>query len=90
MRFEWDARKADANLLKHAVAFEEAVTSLLDVLAVTGRDPDHSLGEERYVTFGMSAQGRLLVVCHTDRQGVIRLISARPATRTERKIYDEG
>jgi uncharacterized protein len=90
MRFEWEPKKADANLRKHAVSFEEATTALRDDLAVTGRDPDHSLNEERYVTFGVSAQGRLLVVAHTERRGVIRIISARPATRSERKIYEEG
>jgi uncharacterized DUF497 family protein len=89
MHFEWDAKKANSDFRKHAVAFEEAVTSLLDVLAVTGRDPDHSLDEERYVTFGMSAQGRLLLVSHTDRQGIVRIVSARQATKSERKIYEE-
>jgi uncharacterized DUF497 family protein len=90
MRFDWDPRKAAANLRKHGVSFEEATTALRDELALTGRDPDHSLGEARYVTFGVSARGRLLVVAHTDQGGVIRVISARSATRLERKIYEEG
>ena len=90
MRFEWDSKKADANLRKHGVSFEEATTVLRDDLAVTGHDPDHSLDENRFVTFGISTQGRVLVVAHTERRGVIRIISARPATRPERKIYEEG
>ena len=90
MRFEWDSKKADANLRKHGMSFEEATTVLRDDLAVTGHDPDHSLDENRFVTFGISTQGRVLVVAHTERRGVIRIISARPATRPERKIYEEG
>lgn len=90
MRFEWDSKKADANLRKHGLSFEEATTVLRDDLAVTGHDPDHSLDENRFVTFGISTQGRVLVVAHTERRGVIRIISARPATRPERKIYEEG
>jgi uncharacterized DUF497 family protein len=90
MRFEWDPRKAAANLRKHAVSFEEATTALRDHLALTGRDPDHSVGEARYVTFGVSSQGRLLVVAHTEHGGLIRIISARTATRSERNIYEES
>jgi uncharacterized DUF497 family protein len=90
MRFEWDPKKADANFRKHGVSFEEATTALRDEFAVTGHDPDHSLEEDRFVTFGVSTQGRLLVVAHTERRGVIRIISARPATRPERNIYEEG
>jgi uncharacterized protein len=90
MRFEWDSEKAAANLRKHGVSFEEATTALRDELAVTGHDPDHSLGEDRSVTFGVSQLGRLLVVAHTERSDSIRIISARRATRSERKIYEEG
>jgi hypothetical protein len=90
MRFEWDPRKAAANLRKHGISFEEATTALRDDLALTGRDPDHSTGEARYITFGVSSQGRLLVVSHTERGGLIRTISARTATKSERKIYEEG
>jgi hypothetical protein len=89
MRFEWDARKAAANSRKHGVAFDEAATALRDELAVTGHDPDHSFDEDRFLTFGVSTRGRLLVVAHTERRGVIRIISARLATRSERKIYEE-
>jgi uncharacterized DUF497 family protein len=90
MRFEWDPKKANANLRKHGVSFEEATTVLRDDLAVTGRNPDHSLEQDRYVTFGVSAQGRLLVVAHTERRGAMRIISAGPATSSERSIYEEG
>jgi uncharacterized DUF497 family protein len=90
VKFVWDPKKAGANARKHGVSFAEASTALRDTLAVTGSDPDHSLGEERFVTFGVSAKGILLVVSHTEEEDVIRIISARPATRKERKIYEEG
>jgi len=61
-----------------------------DMLSATGLDPDHSIGEHRFVTFGISVQSRLLVVCHTEEDDTIRIISARLATRQERKIYEEG
>lgn len=90
MRFEWDPDKAAENLAKHGVSFEEAATAFRDVLSATGADPDHSLDEERFVTFGISTDGRLLAIAHTDRDDTIRFISARPATPSERKIYEEG
>lgn len=90
MRFEWDPGKATENLAKHGVSFEEAATAFRDVLSATGADPDHSLDEERFVTFGISTDGRLLAIAHTDRDDMIRIISARPATPSERKIYEEG
>lgn len=89
MRFTWEARKAAANLRKHGVSFEEASTVFRDTLSATGLDPDHSIGEHRFVTFGISKQGRLLVVSHTEEDDTIRIISARLATRQERKIYEE-
>jgi len=64
--------------------------ALRDPLSTTGVDPDHSFGEERFITFGVSTRGRLLVVAHTDHEDIIRIISAREATRTEREIYEEG
>jgi uncharacterized DUF497 family protein len=88
VNFEWEEAKAAANLRKHKVSFEEASTVFEDNLSLTGRDPDHSLGERRFVTFGVSAKNRVLVVSHTERNDKIRIISARPATRTERKIYE--
>ena len=90
MRFEWDPAKAAANLRKHGVSFEEACTVFYDPLAATGPDPDHSRGEHRSVTFGISSSGRLLVVGHTDRAEAIRLFTARVATPNERRIYEEG
>lgn len=90
MKFEWEAHKAAANLRKHKVSFEEAATVFEDDLSLTGRDPDHSVGEHRFVTFGLSSGKRVLLVAHTERGGKIRIISARPATRAERKIYEEG
>ena len=90
MKFAWDPEKADLNEHKHGVSFREASTAIRDTLALTGPDPDHSLGESRFVTFGLSSDGRLLVVSHTDEGDVIRIISARPATRRERRIYEEG
>lgn len=88
MDFEWNPDKAARNLSKHGVAFAEAATVFGDPLAVTFYDPDHSRDEDRYLTFGYSTRGRLLVVSHTDRQHRHRLISARTATRRERKIYE--
>ena len=90
MRFEWDARKAATNLRKHGVSFGEAATTFFDPLSTTGDDPDHSAGERRFVTFGRSSSGRLLVVAHTEERDTIRIITARQATRAERKLYEEG
>ncbi len=90
MDFAWDPRKATANLRRHGIAFEEAATVFRDALSVTGSDPDHSVGEHRFVTFGISSRGKLLVVSHADEGLTIRIISARLATRYERKIYEEG
>ncbi len=90
MQFEWDPAKAAENLQKHGVSFEEAATVFRDTLSATGPDPDHSVGEERFVTFGVSTSGRLLVVGHTEHGDIIRIISARPATPGERKLYEEG
>lgn len=89
MRFEWDPEKARSNLRKHKVSFEEAATALRDPMAATGCDPDHSVGEERFVTFGVSERGRLLVVAHTEEHDILRIISARVASKGERKIYEE-
>jgi hypothetical protein len=90
MKIEWDPKKAKLNLRKHRVSFEEATTALSDPMAATGADPDHSITEERYVTFGVSERGRLLVVAHTDEEETIRIISARIASEGERELYEEG
>jgi uncharacterized DUF497 family protein len=88
MRFEWDGNKGASNLRKHRVSFEEALTMFYDPLAATFDDPDHSQDESRLVTVGYSARGRLLVVCHVERGGTVRLISARRATPRERKRHE--
>lgn len=90
MEFEWDDRKEERNLRKHGVSFYEASTVFDDPLAVTGYDPDHSTAEDRYLTMGVSTDNRLLIVSHADRGDVIRIISARDATRRERKDYEDG
>lgn len=87
--FEWDEEKAATNLQKHGVGFEEAQTVFTDPLAITIPDPDHSIKESRFITIGQSTQKRLLVVVSTERRKKIRLISARRATRAERKKYEE-
>jgi uncharacterized DUF497 family protein len=90
MDFEWDPDKAARNLAKHGVSFSEAATVFGDPLALTYLDPDHSEDEDRFLTFGESDRGRLLVVSHTDRENRTRIINARRATRKERKGYEEG
>jgi uncharacterized DUF497 family protein len=90
MRFEWDPRKAQVNLKKHKVSFEEAVTVFYDPLSATFNDADHSLGEQRLITVGSSSQGRLLVVSHTERGEALRIISARRARAHERKKHEIG
>jgi uncharacterized protein len=89
LRFEWNASKAAANLRKHGVSFNEAASIFFDPLSATGDDPDHSVGEKRFVTFGTSSSGRLLVVAHAEREHAIRIITARMTTRVERKLYEE-
>jgi len=89
MRFEWDPEKARRNLKKHGVSFDEAVTAFYDPLSATFDDPDHSDEEQRYITIGFSSQGRLLVVGHTERGEIVRIISARRATAHERKRHEK-
>lgn len=90
MRVTWDPDKAAANQTKHKVSFEEASTVLADPLSITGADPDHSVGEIRWITFGLSSRWRLLAVSHTEEDDTIHIISARAATRPERRLYEEG
>lgn len=90
MIFEWDAEKAKANLRKHGVSFEDAATVFLDPLALTFRDPYHSGGEEREITIGHSTTRQVVWVAHCLRENRVRIISARKATRRERKQYEEG
>lgn len=88
--FEWDPEKDKKNSKKHGVDFAEAATVFEDAMSVSYSDPDHSADEERYIIFGVSANGRFLVVAHTDRGTRIRLISAREMTRGERHYYEEN
>lgn len=90
MNFVWDPKKAASNLKKHGVSFEEASTVFLDLLSITGADPDHSEVEERWLTFGISTQGVFLAVSHKDEAEDVRIITARPGTKLERKLYEEG
>ena len=90
MQFEWNPDKADLNLKKHGVSFNDASTVLNDLLSVTFPDPDHSYGEERYVIIGLAHTHRLLIVSHTDRGDRVRLISAREANQHERRFYETG
>jgi uncharacterized DUF497 family protein len=88
--FEWDPAKAEANVKKHGVSFEEAATAFQDPLARIHADPDHSKQEPREILIGHSARQRLLLVAFTDRRGRLRLISAREVTRRERRDYEES
>jgi len=90
LRFEWDSEKAARNLAKHDVSFEEASTVFGDPLGKIVQDPRHALGEQRFVLLGHSERQRFLTIMFTDRGEAIRLISARKATRRERREYEEG
>lgn len=89
MDFEWDDEKAKSNQAKHKVSFEEAQTVFEDPFYLIFADPDHSKKESRFIALGASNKDRLLAVAYTERRGATRLISARKATRTERKYYEE-
>lgn len=93
--FEWDDAKAAGNLAKHGVDFMDAMSVLLDPLAMTRFDDEHGDEEERWVSLGRAANGQLLLVVHTfnatgPNAALVRLISARPATRREREQYEQG
>ena len=90
LKFEWEPRKAKINLKKHGVSFAEASTAFEDVLSLTINDPLHSSDEERLVLIGMSFKNRLTIVVHTERGDNIRIISARKATKKERKYYENN
>jgi uncharacterized DUF497 family protein len=89
LRFTWDPTKAAANLRKHGVGFAEAATAFADPWSAAVPDPVHSGSESRFILMGRSAQQRLLVVVHVERGDTLRLISARLATRLERRRYEE-
>lgn len=88
--FEWDDRKAEENIKNHGVSFFETKSVFDDPLAVTIEDQIHSASEQRFITMGESARQRLLIVVHLQEEDVIRIISAREATRRERKAYEAG
>lgn len=90
MIFRWDPQKAAANRRKHGIDFHEATTVLGDPLSTTFPDPEHSVGEQRFITVGVAASGRVLVVVYRDDGQKVRIISARRATRRERRFYEEG
>jgi uncharacterized protein len=89
-QFEWDADKSARNLQKHGITLQEAATIFEDPMFITVVDDEHSVDEERYIAIGTSSQSRLLIVAHTDRDGRIRIISARKATRREAQFYAEA
>ncbi len=92
--FEWNPNKAKANIKKHKISFEEAASVLRDPMALTIFDPEHSESEDRWLTIGISSNGRPLVVCHTYQQidrntAIIRIFSSRKANKSEMKQYGE-
>jgi uncharacterized DUF497 family protein len=89
LRVDWDPDKATSNLRKHQVSFEEAGSVFDDPLLITFLDLQHSYDEDRYITIGLSNLNRLLLIAHTDQNGLIRIISARKVTNNERRIYEE-
>ena len=88
--FTWDRTKSRGNLRKHGIGFEEASTAFGDPLSLTIPDPDHSEDEARWQLIGLTKRGRLVVVAHIEMTRTVRIISARLATRNERKTYEEG
>jgi uncharacterized DUF497 family protein len=88
--FEWDEKKAKSNLLKHGVSFEEASTAFADDLSITIEDPLHSDDEDRFILIGLSKFSNILVVVHVERADVLRIISARKASKKEQKFYEEN
>lgn len=90
MEFQWDKDKAESNLRKHQVSFEEAESVFDDPLALTVTDEIHSFDEKRFITIGESKVGRLILVCHTIGEESVRIISARKPTRGEIKNYEHG
>jgi len=90
IEYEWDPEKAEANKRKHGVGFHEAATVFGGPLAITFADPDHSIDKYRYLAFARSRFDQLLIVSHADSGEKVRMVSARPMTRRERRIYEEG
>ena len=90
MKFEWDTKKSVANERKHRISFNDAASVFGEPLAITFPDPYHSKEEFRFLVFGVSRSNKLLVVSYTERNDTVRIISAREATRYERRIYEDG
>lgn len=90
--FEWDDNKNKTNQVKHGVAFEEAETVFFDEKAIEFDDPDHSIDEERFLLLGFSQTLKIMIVCHCyrDDESIVRIISARKATKKEQKAYFRG
>ena len=89
LKFEWNPNKAQKNIEKHGVSFDEAATVFSDPLSTTYDDPDHSFSENRYIIIGMSYREKLLFVSHVEKDDIIRIVSARQLTRKERKQYEQ-
>ena len=90
LTYEWDKRKETSNIKNHGVSFHEASTVFLDIFSMTFYDPGHSDDEDRFITLGITNTGRCLFVSHTDRGEIIRIISAREATKKERIGYEKA
>ncbi len=91
MEYDWDQEKAQSNLKKHGISFQEAASAFDDPLALTFDDPDHSIGEHRLLTFGVTKTGKWVIVSHTEKHNaILRIISAHPMNKYERKIYENG
>ena len=91
MIYEWDPKKADENLKRHKISFDEATSVFTDPFALTFDDPEHSVDEQRYITIGISSTQRILFLSHADRgEDHVRIISARSATLTEAHAYQES
>jgi uncharacterized protein len=90
VKLDWDTKKAASNLRKHRISFQEASTAFGDPMALTFDDPNHSIGERRFLTFGIARTGKFVLISHTEEAGVTRIISARTMNKRERKIYEDG
>jgi hypothetical protein len=88
MKFEWNTDKAEKNERKHGISFQEALTVFRDALSLTYPDTDHSADEDRYLIIGLSSLGNVLIISHTFRNDIIRIISARKATKRELYFYE--
>lgn len=90
LEFEWNPAKAESNLRKHGISFDEAASAFGDLRSLTIPDPDHSIQEQRYLLLGYTVARRLVVVSHMERGIRIRIISARLATPLQRRIYEKS